>query len=290
MRRVLWIVAALATLTMGQAPRDDSVYVLADGTRCPAKGDNSNAALIALDLQKNREIAPGTGEIDREVTLGAMLSPGNDIGRFDSTKGATVEGIAVRVKRGSKETCNCHAKDAIDQDTHIELALSFDATPTQRVVVEVSPRLRKQMKDAGKDWSTGALQGEGAADGIVGKWVRITGWLFFDDIHVKISENTNPGGPHNVRATCWELHPITGLEVLDAPPPSAHELHPDVLSSMQRAHVKTLAQSPALREEIARRNDAILKKYDAETVREADEESREEPKPEEIRKAKSLRN
>ena len=289
MRWIGWIVTALAALVIGQAP-NDNVFIMADGTKCPPEGDNPRPALIALDLLKNRPIGPKAGEIDHDVTLGTILSPGTDIGRFDPTRGAIVEGIVIRVKQGSKESCNCHAPNSLDQDTHVELALSADATRTQRVVVEVTPRLRKQMKAAGEDWSTAALQGENGADGIVGKWVRITGWLFFDDIHVKIAENTNPGGANNVRATCWEIHPITSLEVLTAPPPSAHELHPDLLVQLQKAHARTMAQSPSLREEIARRNDEILKKYGDEAVREAEEEAKAPPKPEEIRKAKSLRN
>jgi hypothetical protein len=288
MRRTGWVVVVLATLAIGQAPPSDNVYILADGTPCRPQGDNSKPELIALDLQKNRAVAPGSEDVDSDVTLAAILSPGNDMDRFDATRGATIEGIVVRVKEGSKETCNCHASQAIDQDAHIELALSGSATPTQRVVVEVTPRIRKQMKDAGTDWSTATLQGRGAADGIIGKWVRITGWLFFDDIHVKIAENTNPGGAHNVRATCWEIHPITALQVLDGPPPGARELHPELLAQLQKAHVKTLAQSPSLREEIARRNDSLLKKFGSEALREADEESQAPPKPEEIRKARSL--
>ena len=234
MRRIGWIVAALAALALGQAPPNDNVYIMADGTPCPLQGDNPKPALVALDLQKNRATAPKADDIDSDVTLGAILSPGTDIGRFDPTKGATIEGIVVRVKQGSKETCNCHAQDPNDQDTHIELALSASATRTQRVVVEVTPRLRKQMKDAGKDWSTATLQGQNGADGIVGKWVRITGWLFFDEIHLEISENTNPGGPNNVRATCWEIHPITGLEVLDTPPPGARSSTPRSSRSSRR--------------------------------------------------------
>ena len=288
MRRAGWVVVVLAMLAIGQAPPSDNVYIRADGTPCPPQGDNPRPELQALDLQKNRPISPNSEDVDSDVTLAAILSPGTDIDRFDATRGATIEGIVVRVKEGSKETCNCHASQAIDQDTHVELALSDSAPPTQRVVVEVTPRIRKQMKDAGTDWSTASLQGRGAADGIVGKWVRITGWLFFDDIHVKIAENTNPGGAHNVRATCWEIHPITALQVLDSPPPGARELHPDLLAQLQKAQVKTLAQSPSLREEIARRNDSLIKKFGAEALREADEESQAPPKPEEIRKARSL--
>ena len=175
-------------------PPGDNVYTMADGSPCRPEGDNSRPALIALDLQKNRAAAPRPEDIDPGVTLAAILAPSTDIDRFDATRGATVEGIVVRVKAGSIESCNCHATNAIDQDTHIELALSGAALPNQRVVVEVTPRIRKQQKAAGQDWSTRAFQGEDGNDGIVGKWVRVTGWLFFDEIHLKAAENTNPGG------------------------------------------------------------------------------------------------
>ncbi len=124
MRQIGWAVATFAALTMGQSPTDDNVYTLANGTQCRPQGDSSNPSIIALDLQKNRPTAPTADDIDSDVTLAAMLSPGNDMGRFDATRGATVEGIVIRVKAGSVESCNCHARDQIDQDTHIELALS----------------------------------------------------------------------------------------------------------------------------------------------------------------------
>jgi hypothetical protein len=290
MRWITRLVVMIAALVIGQPAQDSNVYILADGKPCPQQGDSSSASVIALDVQKNRATVPTAGDIDRDVTLGAMLAPGDDINRFDGNKGATVLGIVVRVKEGSVETCNCRAQDPIDRDTHIELALSADAPAIQRVITEVTPRFRKKMKDAGTDWSTGALQGEDGKGGIVGKWVRITGWLFFDEPHERISENTNPGGAHNVRATCWEIHPITALDVLDAPPPNAHELHPELLSQFQKAQAKTVARSPSLREQIAKQHAALLKKFGAKEVREEEEQAQVPPKPEEIRKAKSLRN
>ena len=45
--------------------------------------------------------------------------------------------------------------------------------------------------------------------------VRISGWLFNDWEHKGQSENMNPGGAHNWRATTWEIHPITAIDVLD---------------------------------------------------------------------------
>ena len=100
------MVAALTALATGQAPTDDNIYVLTNGMQCRPQGDNRNPAVIALDLQKNRATAPNTDDIDADVTLGAMLSPGDDTGRFLATKGATVEGIVVRVKAGSVESCS----------------------------------------------------------------------------------------------------------------------------------------------------------------------------------------
>ncbi len=46
------------------------------------------------------------------------------------------------------------------------------------------------------------------------KKVRVTGWMFFDSDHNTEAENTNPGGPKNWRATSWEVHPVTGFEVI----------------------------------------------------------------------------
>jgi hypothetical protein len=290
MRQIGLILAVSALLPTGQAQRNGNAYVMSNGASCPQTGDESKSELVALDLQKNRVAIPAQDQIDRDVTLEAMLAPGDDRSRFDASKAATVEGIVLRVKRGSKETCNCHAAEAIDQDTHIELALSSGATPKQRVVVEITPRLRKLMKDHGKDWSTAALQGNESVDGIVGKWIRVTGWLFFDEVHQGIAENTRPGGRDIVRATCWELHPITSLEAFDKPPPGAHEVSTELLAERQHARAEEVSRSPALREEVARQYEAVKKKYGERAVQEAEEEAKVKPTPEETRKAKSLRN
>jgi hypothetical protein len=64
-------------------------------------------------------------------------------------------------------------------------------------------------------------------------------------IHLKIAENTNRGGAHNVRATCWQIHPITTLQVLDSPPPGARELRPELLAQLQKARGTVSADTPA---------------------------------------------
>jgi hypothetical protein len=42
----------------------------------------------------------------------------------------------------------------------------------------------------------------------------ITGWLLYDLIHEGNAANTNPNGSQIWRATCEEIHPITGIKVV----------------------------------------------------------------------------
>jgi hypothetical protein len=54
---------------------------------------------------------------------------------------------------------------------------------------------------------------------LLGRWIRVTGWLLFDVEHAENAANTNPGGKTLWRATAWEVHPITSIEVLPRKPP-----------------------------------------------------------------------
>src|SRR5262249_10943105 len=160
----------------------------------------------------------------------SMLTPGDDdpsdgTPPFNEASGATITGFVIRVIPGGiehGETCNCKSIVADECDTHIELGLAPDAPPTQRVIVEVTPRTRILAKRRGEDWSTEALRTK-----LIGKWTEFTGWMMFDFEHVRQAENTNPGNPSNFRATCWEIHPVTSLKVLGAPPSPDFQLAPD---------------------------------------------------------------
>src|SRR5947209_1890337 len=81
------------------------------------------------------------------------------------------------------------AKNQVDMDTHIQVTLGQGAGETEQIIVEVTPRVRKQMKDKGMDWSSHTLTSR-----LEGKWVEFTGWLLFDIAHLKEAENTQPGG------------------------------------------------------------------------------------------------
>jgi hypothetical protein len=178
---------------------------------CALEGDATNPRVRALNLLKNRATSPTPKEIDTTITLAAMLAPGDDHMRFTSSKGVVVRGYVADVKVGGVETVNCHAKAPADRDTHIELTLTpNDADEATHVIVEVTPRWRAMVRPDGSDWSTPALR-----KWLVGRWVEVTGWLLYDEEHEANAAHTQRGRAKVWRATAWEVHPITGLRVVE---------------------------------------------------------------------------
>jgi hypothetical protein len=179
----------------------------------------------------------------------------------------------VDVLVGGIESCNCSAKAHIDRDTHIELGLTADAAETERVIVEVTPRLRILMKQQGIDWWTTEALRQGT-HAIKGKWVEVTGWLFFDEQHIDEAANTHTGNKTVWRATCWEVHPITGLKVMDGPPVNQPTFHPQFLHEFRRAHRMQLARNPERLKELQARNRKIEELHAKEGDDEAEERQR----------------
>lgn len=180
---------------------------------CGMEGTAKSASLKALNRDKNRYTTPQASEINSSITLSAMLAPGDDRTRWKSTSGAEITGYVLDVKPGGGETCNCGKTDPAHTDAHIELVLHpTDTQMTKSVVVEVTPRLQAIMAASGTDWSTTTLRKQ-----LLHKWVKVQGWMTFDTQHANASENTNPGGANNWRATAWEVHPVTSIRVVPAP-------------------------------------------------------------------------
>jgi hypothetical protein len=185
-----------------------------DFNGCPTQGDARRAWVKALDRLKNRDSAPAPAQFNRAATLPAMLQPGDDRGRWKAKDAAEMVGYVWDVKPGGIESCNCHAKAVDDRDTHIELVLNpMAGAAAKRFIVEVTPRWRAAMAAKGVDWRTRALR-----DHFKGRWVRVQGWLLLDSEHLNAAENTAPGRPRNWRATAWEVHPVTAIDVVAQPP------------------------------------------------------------------------
>src|SRR5215469_12128249 len=180
---------------------------------CGMEGDARSIGVRALDRLKNRYTQPSPEQIDSRITLAAILAPGNDISRWKVKEGAEIVGYVSDVKRGGIESTNCRARDDADRDTHIELVLDpMNSDSSARMIVEVTPRWRYIMRERGADWSTRGLR-----DQFLGRWVRVRGWMLFDSEHRAESENTVPGRAANWRATAWEIHPVTSMEVVARP-------------------------------------------------------------------------
>lgn len=180
---------------------------------CPPEGNAQTETIRQLNLLKNRNNFPSGNDFDTTISLEKILAPENDADRWSSNKAIVITGYVADVKIGGVETCNCKAKDPEHRDTHIELVLDpMNFTDNQKMIVEVTPRIRKLMNDKGEDWSTKTLR-----DKILGRWIKVKGWMLFDFEHQMQAENTNPGNPKNWRATSWEIHPITSIEVVNRP-------------------------------------------------------------------------
>jgi hypothetical protein len=201
--------AAPSTFTMSKAFSATNIR-----KSCPPQGNANPDSVKTLNILKSRVDTPVDADMDPAVTLEAMLQPDDDEERWDEAKAGNVTAFVHDVKVGGIETINCKATDPEDRDPHIELVLDPDHDRgAQRVIVEVTPGWRDRMRAQNIDWSTTTLK-----ERLIGRWVRVKGWLFFDQEHVNQAENTNPGNDKNWRATVWELHPITFIEVLPGKP------------------------------------------------------------------------
>jgi hypothetical protein len=171
----------------------------------------------ASNALKNRTDIPALSDFDPRVSLETLLAPGDDRGRWQQTRAATITGFVVRVHDAGTESANCFSPAR--RDAHIEIAQRVDAPPRERIIVEVTPPMRDRARQQGLDWTTSALQHQ-----LTGRRVRVDGWMFFDSEHDEEAENTHPGSSENWRATAWEIHPITAIAVIHSADLNDHRL------------------------------------------------------------------
>lgn len=182
-----------------------------DRFECDMHGSaNEHRPEYRLNEYKNRYSLPKENDYREEITLSQLLLSGNE-NDFPIDKAVIITGYVFNVKMGGIETCNCKAQDEDHRDTHIELTPDDQRTQhQQRLIIEITPRIRTIMSMKGLDWSTQALK-----NSLVGHRVKFEGWLFYDEEHKSQSYATNPDGERNWRASCWEIHPVTKINIVD---------------------------------------------------------------------------
>jgi len=172
---------------------------------CPASGLAITSERREFHRLKNRTTLPQPADFDARINLLRVLEPGDDLTRWSVARAGRVEGYVVSVANARPELANCYC----DRDVHVHIGLRSDAPPREHMVLEVTPRMRRWARHQGWNWSAEKLQTD-----LIGHWVRFEGWLFVDTHHAKEAENTAPGAADNWRATAWEIHPITKIQIL----------------------------------------------------------------------------
>jgi hypothetical protein len=168
---------------------------------CAAAGNSANPKMIKLNSQKNRTDTPEvTAYIPVDWDVLKVLPSASP----DDLQGAPVmvEGyLSRRIKvqnTAPGESANCNLLNDDEVDWHIYLTSAPNQAISQAIIVETTPRTRPL-----HTWDKSVL------DGLVNtnKEVRISGWLMYDFQHVPDIGTQ--------RATVWEVHPITRIEVSD---------------------------------------------------------------------------
>ena len=214
MKRISFLLICLFLITASYAPPpDDYTNIPINGTLCGPHGSAKEGSReYQSNVFKNRFDFPKQADFDPNIDLAAIQSATEQESGFSPQKAVEVEGYVVDVKTGGTETCNCKTTDALLKDTHIELVVDpDDSGQDKRVVVEVTPRMRQILEEQGVDWST-----ENLKQTIKKQYVRVQGWLFYDVSHDKENFADDPDdniGRKNWRATSWEIHPVTSIEV-----------------------------------------------------------------------------
>jgi hypothetical protein len=182
-----------------------------DIAHCPAQGCGGDPLLNGA---KNRVTAPAVAQVV-DMTLDDIRNTAQpdswQAGRDRAElQGAKREGQPVRVmgflwkaKREHAESCNC-GLDASGKagelitDIHMVLTDKPDDPEATSVTAEVTPRVRARRPNP-VTWTASSIKP------LQGKFIRVTGYMMLDTEHLI----------HNalVRATNWEVHPITKLEV-----------------------------------------------------------------------------
>jgi SH3 domain-containing protein len=171
-----------------------------DGSQvCGPTGNTSDPTAIDLNNNKNRTDLPGDSDYV-DISWSDLESlPSDRVNDFVSAPVKVVGFLSHKIKvenTGNGESTNCN----LTADNEVDWHIYFTNAPAQQIssaiIVETTPRTRPQHK-----WTTNMLAPLVDSQ----TQVRISGWLMYDSEHI--------GAIGTQRATVWEVHPITKIEI-----------------------------------------------------------------------------
>jgi hypothetical protein len=184
----------------------------ASGFACPPQGDAKKTKIQQLNELRARLEEPSDDDYDDTADIGALIEPGDDSQRWQSTTAVEITAYVLDVQDGGATSANCHSMNPADHDTVLYLTPGASVSDNaHRMVAVITPRWRRLMAKNGFDWTTGAVRAK-----YLLQYVSIRGWLLFDSEVAANALNSAPlAGASITRATAWEIHPVTGIELND---------------------------------------------------------------------------
>ncbi|MGE5415015.1 MAG: hypothetical protein ACM3NW_12620 [Syntrophomonadaceae bacterium] len=179
---------------------------------CPPQGDAKKAKIQRLNELRARLEDPSDDDYDDTADISALIEPGDDSERWQSSTAVEITAYVLDVQDGGPTSANCHSMNPADHDTVLYLTPGASVSDNgHRMVAVITPRWRRLMGKNGFDWSTGAIRAK-----YLLQYVSVRGWLLFDSEAAGAALNTAPlAGASITRATAWEIHPVTGIELND---------------------------------------------------------------------------
>jgi hypothetical protein len=151
-------------------------------------------------------------EAVRLVDQGVEIEPADrdQIKSIETSAGTVGEGSRVRLMAflsdgkphaNTGESVNCNLKTEANNDIHISVSESKNASEFEGIVVEMIPQGRPA-----KWTSTNSRK-------LRGKLLLIEGGLFYDNLHIANGDAVNPIPRQPKRFSLWEIHPVVSLKV-----------------------------------------------------------------------------
>lgn len=179
---------------------------------CPPQGDARKAKIQQLNTLRARTEEPSDDDYDETADINALIAPGDDTLRWQNDTAVEITAYVLDVRDGGATSANCHSSDPADHDTILDLSPGQSVSDNgHRMIAVITPQWRRLMAKNRIDWSTRAIRAK-----YVQQYVTVRGWLLFNSEAAARSLNTAPlAGADITRATAWEIHPVTGIELND---------------------------------------------------------------------------
>jgi hypothetical protein len=184
-------------LMAARKPATGQPLVENGSTVCGPTGDATDPNAQALNNNKNRTDLPGDSDYVEAKWDDLANLPSDRVNDFQGAPVSVIGFLShqVKVENGGEST-NCHLHADPEVDWHIYLTKSPAQGIKDALIVETTPRTRPSHK-----WTTAMLSPFVNSQ----TQVRISGWLMYDFEHVGVIGTQ--------RATVWEVHPITRIQI-----------------------------------------------------------------------------